>query len=67
MKYEELPQELPAVISPDGLKSDHFELLRNVWNQEDEEGRKDLVEQFRSAGTLERDSLILRLSHRLLH
>ena len=67
MKFEELPEELQAVISPIGLQSDRVQFLSDVWAREDEEGKKDLVELFRNAGDLERDSLILRLSQRLLH
>ena len=69
MKFEELPEELQAVISPIGLQSDHIQLLSDVWDGRDEDGRIALVELFGSRqGQLERDSLILRLSQeRLLH
>ena len=66
MKFEELPERLQAVIPP-GYQSDHLQIVSDVWDREDEEGKKDLVELFRNASPLDRDSLILRLSQRLLH
>jgi len=68
MKFEELPEQLQAVISPIRLQSDHVQLLSDVWDGKDEDGRIDMVELFGSRqGQLERDSLILRLSQSLLH
>ena len=68
MKFEELPEKLRAVISPDGLESDKIQLLSDVWDGKDEDGRIELVELFGGRqGQLERDFLILRLSRSLLH
>ncbi len=68
MKFEELPEELRAVISPIGLQSEKIQSLSDVWDGKDEDGRIELVELFGSRqGQLERDFLILRLSQSLLH
>jgi len=67
MKFEELPEQLQAVISPIELESKYVQFLSDIWDGKDEDERIEMVELFGSRqGKLERDSLILRLSQSLL-
>jgi len=58
MKFEELPEQLQAVISPIELESKYVQFLSDIWDGKDEDGRIEMVELF--------GSLILRLSQSLL-
>jgi len=48
MKFEELPEQLQAVISPIELESKYVQFLSDIWDGKDEDGRIEMVELFGS-------------------